>query len=76
MPGCCYSEQALTDNKELRHFGAGVFLFGGGDAVGVEQRAEIAAEGVGNVPVRYEDGCACITLGKKSPSIYYLIQGE
>ena len=31
---------------------------------------------VGNVPVRYEDGCACITLGKKSPSIYYLIQGE
>ena len=31
---------------------------------------------VGNVPVRYEDGCACFTLGKKSPSIYYLIQGE
>ena len=31
---------------------------------------------VGNVPVRYEDGCACITLGKKSLSIYYLIQGE
>ena len=31
---------------------------------------------VGNVPGRYEDGCACITLGKKSPSIYYLIQGE
>lgn len=31
---------------------------------------------VGNVPVRYEDGCACFTLGRKSPSIYYLIQGE
>ena len=38
----------------------------------------VNAEGifVGNVPVKYEDGWAKFTLGKKSPSIYYLIQAE
>lgn len=38
----------------------------------------VSAEGVfvGNVPVRYEDGWAVFTLGKKSPSVYYLIQSE
>lgn len=38
----------------------------------------VNAEGVfvGNVPVTYEDGYAKFTLGKKSPSIYYLIQAE
>ena len=38
----------------------------------------VNAEGifVGNVPVRYEDGWLKFTLGKKSPSIYYLIQAE
>ena len=38
----------------------------------------VSAEGVfiGNVPVTYEDDCAVFTLGKKSPSIYYLIQAE
>ena len=38
----------------------------------------VNAEGifVGNVPVKYEDGWAKFTLGKKYPSIYYLIQAE
>ena len=38
----------------------------------------VNAEGifVGNVPAKYEDGCLKFTLGKKSPSIYYLIQAE
>ena len=38
----------------------------------------VNAEGVfvGNVPVKYEDGVARFTLGKKYPSIYYLIQAE
>ena len=38
----------------------------------------VNAEGifVGNVPTRYEDGCLKFTLGKKAPSIYYLIQAE
>ena len=38
----------------------------------------VNAEGifVGNVPVKYEDGWAKFTLGKKAPSIYYLIQAE
>ena len=31
---------------------------------------------LGTVPVTYKDGCACFTLGKQSPSIYYLIQAE
>ena len=38
----------------------------------------VNAEGifVGNVPTKYEDGYLKFTLGKKSPSIYYLIQAE
>lgn len=38
----------------------------------------VNAEGifVGNVPVTYENGFAQFTLGKKHPSIYYLIQAE
>ena len=38
----------------------------------------VNAEGifVGNVPAKYEDGYLKFTLGKKSPSIYYLIQAE
>lgn len=38
----------------------------------------VSAEGifVGNAPVRYEAGWAVITLGKKSPSVYYLFQSE
>ena len=38
----------------------------------------VNAEGifVGNVPAKYEDGQLKFTLGKKSPSIYYLIQAE
>lgn len=38
----------------------------------------VNAEGifVGNVPVKYEDGWLRFTLGKRYPSIYYLIQAE
>ena len=38
----------------------------------------VNAEGVfvGNVPVKYEEGWLKFTLGKKYPSIYYLIQAE
>lgn len=38
----------------------------------------VNAEGifVGNVPVKYEDGWLRFALGKKYPSIYYLIQAE
>ena len=31
---------------------------------------------VGNIPVKYEDGCMKFKLGEKFPSIYYLIQAE